>query len=157
MTEEQHVSRVVSFTREIAAAAPVIFELIAEPTQQVAWDGNDNLAQARPGERVRGVGDVFSMTTTKGNVRENHVVEFTEGSCIAWMPAGPGQEPPGHLWRWELELIDASTTRVTHTYDWTRLPDDDKRIQRAKSTTADRLQASVDRLAALVEGSATAS
>lgn len=157
MTDEQQVPRVVSFTREIAAAAPEIFELIAEPTRQVEWDGNDNLAQARVGERVHGVGDVFSMTTTKGNVRENHVVEFAEGARIAWMPAEPGQEPLGHLWRWELEPVGASMTRVTHTYDWTRLPDDNKRIERARWTTADRLQASVDRLASLAESGATAS
>jgi hypothetical protein len=41
---------------------------------------------------------------------------------------------------------------VTHTYDWTQLVDDDRRIPRARATTVDRLQASVDRLAALVEG-----
>jgi len=36
-------------------------------------------------------------------------------------PADPGKAPAGHLWRWELDPIDASRTRVTHTYDWTRL------------------------------------
>jgi len=144
--------RIVSASRDIAAEAAVIFELIAEPTEQPRWDGNDNLAQAPAGQRVHAVGDVFTMTTTKGNVRENHVVEFVEGRRIAWRPAEPGKEPPGHLWRWELEPIDASTTRVTHTYDWTRLPDDDKRIQRAKSTTSAWLQSSIDRLAVIAEG-----
>ena len=144
--------QVVRASGDIAAAAATIFELIAEPTNQVAWDGNDNLAQARPGERVRAVGDVFTMTTTKGNVRENHVVEFEEGRRIAWRPAGPGEDPPGHLWRWELEPLDAGRTRVTHTYDWTELTDE-SRFERARSTTSDRLQASVDRLAALAESS----
>lgn len=46
------------------------------------------------------------MTTKRGNVRENNVVEFDEGRRIAWKPAELGQEPPGHLWRWELEPID---------------------------------------------------
>ena len=40
------------------------------------------------------------MTTTKGNTRENHVVEFEEGRRIAWRPAEPGEEPPGHVGRW---------------------------------------------------------
>ena len=66
--------------------------------------------------------------------------------------APPGQRPPGHLWRWQLEPIGASRTRVTHTYDWTRLTDE-SRFQRARATTAARLQASLDRLAALAEGS----
>jgi uncharacterized protein YndB with AHSA1/START domain len=152
MNSEGEVQRVVSASREIAAAAPRIFELIADPAQQPRWDGNDNLSKASPGQRVRSVGDVFTMTTTKGNVRENHVVEFAEGRRIAWRPAEPGQPPPGHLWRWELEPVDPSRTRVTHTYDWTQLTDD-RRIPRAKATTSDRLQASIDRLAALVEAS----
>jgi uncharacterized protein YndB with AHSA1/START domain len=151
MTSDDEVPRVARASREVAAAADLIFELIADPAQQPRWDGNDNLAEAPAGQRVGAVGEVFTMTTTKGNVRENHVVEFDEGRRIAWKPAEPGGDPLGHLWRWELEPIDAERTRVTHTYDWTRLPDGDRRIPRAQATTADRLQASVDRLAALAE------
>ena len=150
MTSHHGDLRVVSASREISAGAGQIFVLIADPTQQPRWDGNDNLLEAPPGQRVRAVGDVFTMTTTKGNVRENHVVEFDEGRRIAWRPAEPGKEPPGHLWRWELEPIDSWHTRVTHTYDWTQLSDE-SRIPRARATTADKLQTSLDRLAALVE------
>jgi uncharacterized protein YndB with AHSA1/START domain len=146
----QQVPRITSASREIAASADRIFELIADPAQQPRFDGNDNLVEAAVGQRVRAVGDVFSMTTTRGNVRENHVVEFEEARRIAWRPAEPGQEPPGHLWRWELEPVESSRTRVTHTYDWTQLSDEN-RFPRARATTADRLQASLDRLAALVE------
>ena len=60
--------------------------------------------------------------------------------------------PPGHLWRWELEPAGPSRTLVTCTYDWTRLTDE-KRLPRARATTADKLRASLDRLAALAEGS----
>jgi hypothetical protein len=95
------------------------------------------------------------MTLTQGSIRENHVVEFDEGRRIAWRPAEPGQPPPGHLWRWELEPAGPSRTRVTCTYDWTQLTDE-KRLPRALATTPDRLRASLDRLAALAEGSAPA-
>src|SRR5437660_12710743 len=105
MTAEREAPRVVSASREIAAASGRIFELIADPAQQPRWDGNDNLAEAVGAQRVRAVGDVFSMTTTKGNLRENHVVEFDDGRRIAWKPAEPGQQPLGHLWRWEIEPI----------------------------------------------------
>lgn len=148
MTDD--LPRVVRAERVVAAAAGRIFELVADPAQQPRWDGNDNLDVAEPGQRVRAVGDVFTMRTTKGNVRENHVVEFEEGRRIAWRPAEPREEPPGHLWRWELEPVDAGHTRVTHTYDWTRLTDE-QRLPRARATTAQRLQASVDRLAELAE------
>jgi uncharacterized protein YndB with AHSA1/START domain len=144
------IPRVVSASRDVSAGPREIFELIADPAQQPRWDGNDNLAQAPAGQRVRRVGDVFLMELTKGDVRENHVVEFEEGRRIAWTPARPGQAPAGHLWRWELEPIDTSLTRVTHTYDWSRLTDE-SRTRRARATTADKLQASLDRLAALVE------
>lgn len=150
MTSDDEVPRVVSASREIAAGSAQIFELIADPAQQPRWDGNDNLADAPTGQRVRGTGHVFTMTLTKGSVRENHVVEFDEGHRIAWKPAEPGKDPIGHLWRWELEPIDASRTRVTHTYDWTCLTDQN-RLPRARATTAEKLQASLDRLAALAE------
>jgi uncharacterized protein YndB with AHSA1/START domain len=151
MTAEQEPPRVVSATREIAAEPEQIFEFIADPAAQPRWDGNDNLAWAAAGQRVSRAGEVFTMTLTMGSIRENHVVEFDEGRRIAWMPAEPGQQRPGHLWRWELEPAGAARTRVTCTYDWTQLTDEN-RFARARSTTADRLRASLDRLAALAEG-----
>ena len=150
MGTEHEAPRVVSSSREIAAGPEQIFELIADPAQQPRWDGNDNLRAAPAGQRVRQAGDVFTMTLTTGAVRENHGVEFDEGRRIAWTPAERGRRPPGHLWRWELEPVGASRTRVTCTYDWTRLTDR-KRLPRARATTTERLRASLDRLAALAE------
>lgn len=144
-------AKVVHASRDIAAPAPRIFELIADPAHQPRWDGNENLAEAPAGQRVHAVGTMFTMALTLGVVRENHVVEFEEGRRIAWFPAEPGQQPPGQLWRWELEPLDEAHTRVTHTYDWSQLTDP-KRLSRARWTTADRLAASLARLAALAEG-----
>lgn len=144
--------RVVSASRDIAAPAERIFALIADPSQQPRWDANDNLAKAEAGQRVRAVGEMFAMTLTLGVVRENHVVEFEEGRRIAWRPAEPGRQPPGHLWRWELEALSPTTTRVTHTYDWSQLTDSN-RVERARLTTADKLQASLAKLAELAEHS----
>jgi uncharacterized protein YndB with AHSA1/START domain len=150
MAENTEAPRVVSASREIAAMAEQIFELIADPSQQPRWDANDNLVEAARGQRVRAVGDVFAMATTKGTVRENHVVEFEEGRRIAWLPSEPGQDPLGHLWRWELESLDETHTLVTHTYDWSKLTDE-KRFPRARTTTAEKLRASIDKLAELTE------
>ena len=143
-------TRVVGASRDIAAPAARIFELIADPAQQPRWDGNNNLAEAPAGQRVRAVGDVFVMGLALGAQRENHVVEFVEGRRIAWKPSEPGLPQPGHLWRWELEPIDDERTRVTHTYDWTALTDE-KRLNRARQTSTDWLQASLARLAELAE------
>jgi uncharacterized protein YndB with AHSA1/START domain len=148
--EPEPPERIVSATRVVTASADRIFELIADPSRQPSWDGNSNLASSDPGQRVRRVGDVFKTTLTNGAVRENHVVEFIEGSKIAWRPAEPGKQPPGHLWRWELSPINATLTSVTHTYDWTALTDSG-RLERARSTTPEMLRASIDRLARLAQ------
>lgn len=150
MTDDADVPRTVKATREVAASVGVIFDLIADPAQQPRWDGNENLAEAPTGQRVRGAGDVFTMVLTGGSVRENHVVEFEDRRLIAWRPANPGQRPAGHLWRWELESVTESTTKVTHTYDWSQLTDEN-RFARARATTADKLYASLDRLSELAE------
>ncbi len=150
MDAEQDGPRVVRASREIAASPERIFELIADPARQPRWDGNDNLSEAQPGQRVRQAGDVFRMTLTTGGVRENHVVEFEEARRIAWRPSEVGRRQPGHLWRWELEPHGDSRTMVTHTYDWSLLTDRN-RLPRARSMTAERLRASLDRLAELAE------
>ena len=141
----------VSASREIAAGPGRIFELIADPAQQPRWDGNDNLAGAPAGQRVRRAGEVFTMTLTHdGAIRENHrgrvrrrppdcLAARRIGQAAAWAPVAM-----------ELELAGASRTRVTCTYDWTQLTDQN-RFRRARATTADKLRASIDRLAALAE------
>jgi uncharacterized protein YndB with AHSA1/START domain len=138
--------RVVSASLVVEAPADSIWELVVEPTHQPSWDGNENLASAEPGQRVRAVGDMFRTTLTGGAVRENHVVEFEEARLIAWRPAEPGARPPGHLWRWELEPREDGSTLVTHTYDWTRLTDEG-RFARARATGPDNLMSSLERLA----------
>jgi uncharacterized protein YndB with AHSA1/START domain len=150
MADDTEVPQVVSASRDIAAGADHIFELIADPAHQPRWDGNDNLAEAEPGQRVRSIGEVFTMTLTNGHIRENHVVEFDEARRIAWRPSELGRRPPGHLWRWELEPLDETRTRVTHTYDWSQLTDE-SRLPRARQTTSDKLRASLDRLSGVAE------
>jgi uncharacterized protein YndB with AHSA1/START domain len=146
MTEQ----RIASATRDVAADAATIFELIADPSRQPEWDGMDNLVAAAPGQRVRAVGDVFVMTIHLGTDRNNRIVEFEEGRRIAWKPSEPGKAEPGHLWRWELEPVSEGVTRVTHTYDWSDLADEN-RMGRARRTTSEKLMGSIDRLARIAE------
>ena len=140
----------MSASREVSAGASEIFEVIADPSRQPEFDGNDNLATAAVGQRVCSVGDVFAVTLTEGAVRENHVVEFDEGRLIAWKPAKQGGVPIGHLWRWELTPLGASRSLVVRTYDWSELFDE-SRLPRARATTTERLGASIDGLGKLFE------
>ncbi|MGP9537946.1 SRPBCC family protein [Brachybacterium sp. AOP43-C2-M15] len=150
--QDQQPDAVVTASREVAASAEEIFALIADPAQQPRWDGNDNLAEAAPGQRVRAVGDVFVMTNLGGGVRDNHVVAFAEGREIAWTPAPHGERPPGHRWGWTLEPLAAGRTRVTHEYDFSALPaEQEKRLAKARQMTPEKLLASIDRLARLAE------
>ncbi|PIE27722.1 MAG: polyketide cyclase, partial [Micrococcales bacterium] len=134
-TDGNEAPRTVTASRRVQAPASLVFELIADPAQQPRWDGNANLAEAPGGQRVRAVGDVFTMTLTRGGgVRENHVVEFEESRLLAWMPSEVGKPRPGHLWRWQLRPQPDGTTVVTHTYDWSNLTDVN-RVERARATT----------------------
>ncbi|XPP27047.1 MAG: SRPBCC family protein [Leucobacter sp.] len=147
-------SRRVTAERLVRAEPTVVFELIADPAQQPRWDGNDNLAEAVDARRVTGVGQIFAMRLTVDTVRENHVVDFEEGRRVAWKPSPVGEEPYGHLWAWELEpTAEPGVTLVRHIYDWSGLPDTalPMRLERARNTTAEKLRASIDRLAELAE------
>ncbi|MEO2098462.1 MAG: SRPBCC family protein [Brachybacterium sp.] len=145
---------VVTASREIAAPAAALFDLIADPAEQPRWDGNDNLAGAEAGQRVRAVGDVFVMTNRNGGVRDNHVVAFVEGREIAWRPAPQGEQPAGHQWGWVLEPLEDGRTLVTHVYDFSDLPaSQEARLAKARQMTPEKLMASIDRLAELAEGS----
>ncbi|GAA1775468.1 SRPBCC family protein [Nostocoides vanveenii] len=142
--------RIVIAEREVHAPAATIFELIADPARQPQWDGNDNLDVATTSARVRAVGDVFGMRTTKGKSKENRIVAFEEGRTVAWLTADAGHEPPGHIWRWDLEPLADGGTLVRHTYDWTGVTDE-ARWPRHRQTTSADLRASIDRLATLAE------
>lgn len=148
-----NVHAVVAASREIAAPAAALFDLIADPAEQPRWDGNDNLAGAEAGQRVRAVGDVFVMTNRNGGVRDNHVVAFVEGREIAWRPAPHGEQPAGHQWGWVLEPLEDGRTLVTHVYDFSDLPaSQEARLAKARQMTPEKLMASIDRLAELAEG-----
>ena len=62
---------------------------------------------------MHGVGEVFLTSITQGAVRENHVVEFEKGSCIAWRPSEPAAPSPGHLWRARATGVEALLSSLT--------------------------------------------
>ncbi|MGO1174243.1 MAG: hypothetical protein ACTHXO_12780 [Actinomycetaceae bacterium] len=150
MDQTEHETRVVSASLEIEAPAAEIFELIAVPANQPRWDGNDNLVESPVTTQVAEVGEVFEMLNTSGSTRANTVSELEQDRLVAWMPGVVGEEPVGHVWRWELRPESEGRTLVTHTYDWTNLHDE-KRLTRARATTSEHLLASVRRLKELAE------
>jgi len=144
------VQRIISAEQEITLPAAAIFKLLADPARHPQIDANDNVAHADQGQRISVVGQTFTVELTNGQKRENHVVEFDEGRLIAWKPAPAGEEPRGHIWRWELEPVDDMTTLVRHIYDWTQLTDE-TRFERARANTEETLAASIAKLAEVAE------
>lgn len=146
MTEQ----RIISAEQEITLPAAAIFKLLADPARHPQIDANDNVAHADQGQRISVVGQTFTVELTNGQKRENHVVQFDEGRLIAWKPAPAGEEPRGHIWRWELEPVDDMTTLVRHIYDWTQLTDE-TRFERARANTEETLAGSIAKLAEVAE------
>lgn len=108
--------RIVSVSREIAAPAAQIFELLARPARHAEIDGSDMVTSARPsGPERLSLGATFGMDmrfTFLPYRVTNEVVEFEEGRRIAWRHFGH------HIWRYVLDPIDESTTKVTESFDW---------------------------------------
>ena len=48
------------------------------------------------------------------------ITRFEQDQAIAWTVDGELQPPIGHVYEYELELIDGGTL-VTSTYDWSRI------------------------------------
>ena len=121
--------RTLTVGRLIHAPAEDIFELLADPHQQIDADGMDMLrGAADDAEPITKVGDVFTMRmhaeVMGGDYEmENHVTKFEEDVEIGWMPARPGKEPHGVQWTWQLEPEDDEATYVTLVYDWDAVTD----------------------------------
>ena len=106
---------VVSRSVVIEAPASAVFDVIADPHQHAAFDGSGTVQNAASGPQRLALGDTFRMDMRiKVPYRiGNTVKEFEENRRIAWAHIG------GHRWRYELEPIDDTRTRVTETFDAT--------------------------------------
>lgn len=97
----------------INAPAARIFEILARPPMHALIDGSGTVRGRSSGPARLSLGAKFGMgMRLKVPYRvTNEVMEFDEGSLIAWSHLS------GHRWRYELKAIDASTTEVTETFD----------------------------------------
>lgn len=124
MTEQTATSIVVD---EIVDATPArLFELLADPANHQDIDGSSMVRAATGSEAVTGVGQTFVMDMHipgREYQMENHITAFESDRLIEWKPSRVGAEPVGMLWRWELEPVGETQTRVVHTYDWSAVTD----------------------------------
>lgn len=97
----------------INAPAQVIFDLIADPRRHADIDGSGTVKGTVSGPLRLSLDSSFGMSMNMGfpYTTRNTVVEFEEGRRIGWRHFGH------HVWRYELEPVDATTTIVTETFD----------------------------------------
>ncbi|OEJ29286.1 hypothetical protein AR457_07685 [Streptomyces agglomeratus] len=152
----------MSVTEVVGAAPQRIFELLATPARHAELDGSGMLrGSARGPEVLSGPGDRFSMGMSRRGVKYrsvNVVVEYERDRLLTWETwgeVGGRRLVGGQRWRYELEPSGTSSTRVTHTYDWSRarlprlvveLPGFPKRMRPAMTATLGRLASLTDRL-----------
>lgn len=112
---DKQVSRRVT----VNAPASELYALVANPHRHHELDGSGTVGENISGPEQLNVGDEFSThmkqfgmkystTSTVTQAEENRVVEWKLGI--------------GQTWRWEFEELDASTTRVTETWDIREIP-----------------------------------
>jgi hypothetical protein len=97
----------------VDAPASEVFDVLADPRRHAEFDGSGTVQGSVSGPDRLALGSRFGMSMRlKVPYRtDNEVVEFEEDRRIAWCHVNR------HRWRFELEPVDASSTRVTETFD----------------------------------------
>lgn len=95
--------------------APIhkIFDIIVDPYRHSEFDGSGTVTACTSGPQRLEQGAQFGMDMRIALPYriKNTVMEFDEPSRIAWRHLGH------HRWRYELRSIDATTPKVTETFD----------------------------------------
>jgi hypothetical protein len=103
----------VSASAVVDATAAEVFDFLRRPQNHALISGDESVRGDVSGPELLGPRSTFRMRM-KAVVPyriTSKVVEFDEDRVIAWSHLG------GHRWRWELEPVGESQTRVTETFD----------------------------------------
>jgi hypothetical protein len=115
----------IEVQRAIAAEPSAVFAVLSDPQGHVAIDASGMLMSAE-GERVRAVGDRFTVHMDRDALRDFDLGEYDVTVVIktlepdreiAWTIDGVMQPPIGHVYGYRLEPIEGGTL-VTSFYDW---------------------------------------
>lgn len=148
----------------IGAPPEAVFAVLADPAQHPAIDGTGWLREPLDVEPITAVGQVFRMDMFSeghpdGDYRMANLVEtFDAPRVIAWKP---GQESPetgelgvgGWSWRYDLEPVGSSSTKVVLTYDWSGATSDVREFIQFPPFELEHLERSLQHLSELVGAS----
>jgi hypothetical protein len=141
MTDEQ-----LQATITVNAPVEVVFDVLADPSTHQAIDGTGWVRGSLDGKRLTEVGQIFRIAMYHSNhpnkdyEMSNRVELLDRPHAIGWMPGqapddlgnlvgSPELEFGGWIWRYDLEPAGPSETRVTLTYDWSKVPAEKRDIQ----------------------------
>ena len=144
-----------SATRQIDASAAEIFDILSNPQRHAETDGSGMVVSADQGDRLKNVGDTFTMNMTKedGDYQTvNEVFAIQDDRIIGWknVENTTAEVKVGAKWLYELEPIDADNTNVTLTYQRDEL--EENLLSMSEKFDDDFLAKSLDSLAAAVAG-----
>ena len=144
-------------TRVIDAPAKDIFNILSNPERHAETDNSGMVQSVDQGERLKAVGDTFTMNMTKedGDYQTvNEVFAFQEDRVIGWKNVEniTAQVKTGAKWLYELEPVDADHTKVALTYERDEIESDQVR-KMSEKFDEDFLTKSLDSLAEAVAGS----
>ena len=145
-----------SATRQIDAPAKEIFDILSNPQRHNETDDSGMVVSTDHGERIKAVGDTFTMNMTKedGDYQTaNEVFAFQEDRVIGWKNTEntTAEVKVGAKWLYELEPIDADNTTVKLTYQRDEL--EENLLGMTEKFDDDFLAKSLDKLAEAVSGS----
>jgi uncharacterized protein YndB with AHSA1/START domain len=108
------MTKQVSITQVVHVPAARIFDALTDPSRHPLIDGSGSVRGAQGNAARLRLGDTFGMDMHLGLPYRitNRVVEYEEGTLIAW------RHFAGHRWRWQLKPVDEQTTEVTETFDY---------------------------------------
>jgi hypothetical protein len=103
----------VSASAVVDATAAEVFDFLRRPQNHALISGDESVRGDVSGPELLGPGSTFRMRmkVIAPYRITSKVVEFDADHVIAWSHLG------GHRWRWELEPVGDSQTRVTETFD----------------------------------------
>ena len=157
-------TRQLQVSRIIDAPPEQIFAVLADPVRHRELDGAGMLRGLDSGDApITAAGQAFVMNMNQDGIGDyqmrSEIVIYEAGRRIGWAPAihPPGAlahiigelNPSGHTYAWELEPAGDGRTKVTHTYDWSGVRDQNA-LGLYPRVSKEQMEGSLDRVAAAV-------
>lgn len=150
----------LTLTRTIDASPEAVFAVLADPATHPGIDGTGWVKGPVDPAPLTEVGQLFRMAMYHRNHPDgdyqiaNKVEVLDAPRAIGWIP---GQQDPetgewttgGWTWRYDLESTSEGSTKVTLTYDWSKVPPEVREIIQFPAADHAHLERSLEHLAEL--------